>query len=149
MENGKIWRNKEVAEMFDITPRLLIDLTEKGLVYADDDKGGRGSIRGYSVDNLFDLALYKELNLLNLGYRKIKQLIENVRKHPLKRTGLLCFRAKKDSPNLWWDIIKKKHMRSDPHVIVSPKDNIFEDFGCATVVVDLRSVDRLVELKIK
>jgi DNA-binding transcriptional MerR regulator len=149
VKEQKIWRNKEVAEMFDITPRLLIDLTEKGLVSADIDKGGRGSIRGYSTDNLFDLALYQELNRLNLGYRNIKQLIENVRKHLLKRTGLLCFRAKKDSLNLWWDIITEKDMRSDPDVIVSPKDNIFEDFGCATVVVDLRSVGRLVELKIK
>jgi len=149
MGKQKMWRNKEVAEMFDITPRLLIDLTEKGLVSADIDKGGRGNIREYSIDNLFDLALYQELNRLNLGYRNIRQLIENVRKHPLKRTGLLCFRDMKGSQSFWWDLITVEEMRSDPDAVVSDKDNIFEEFGCATVVVDLRSVNKIVELKIK
>jgi DNA-binding transcriptional MerR regulator len=149
MGKRKIWRNKEVAEMFDITPRLLIDLTEKGLVCADIDEGGRGSTRGYSIDNLFDLGLYQELNRLNLGYRNIRQLIKNLRHHPKNRTGLLCFRDKPGSQNLWWDIITEEEMRSDPDTIVSVDDNIFEGFGCATVVVDLRSVNKLVESKIR
>ena len=148
MKTSKVWRNKQVAAMFDITPRLLIDLTEKGIVLADIDKGGRGSMRGYTQENLFDLALYQELNLLNLGYRHIRYLVEKVRNHPLKDTGLLVFRAKYDSPSLWWDIITEDEIRSKRDTVVSSADNISEHVGCSTVVVDLRSVRKVVKSKI-
>ena len=149
MVEQKIWRNRQVADMFGITPRLLIDLTEKGVVRADIDRGGRGSIRGYSADNLFDLSLYQELNLLNIGYRNIKQLIEKVTDQEKKHTGLLIFRAKRNSPLQWWNIMSENEMYSKRNLIVSNEDNIFEEVGCVTVIVDLRSVSKTLELKMK
>jgi DNA-binding transcriptional MerR regulator len=141
------WRNKQVAEKFGITPRLLIDLTEKGIVRADIDEGGRGKARLYSNENLFDLALYQELNSLNIGYRNIKQLIGYVATHEQKHTGLLAFRAKRNSATLWWNIMSEEEMLSKPNSIVSENDDIFETVGCATVIVDLRSISKMVELK--
>ena len=105
-------------------------------------------MRGYTQENLFDLALYQELNLLNLGYRHIRYLVEKVRNHPLKDSGVLVFRASQDSPPLWYEIITEDEIRSNPDTVVSAQDNIFQHVGCATVVVDLRSIRKLVESKI-
>ncbi len=149
MSGERAWRNKQVAEMFGITSRLLIDLTEKGVISADIDPGGRGNARWYSFENLFELVLYQELNALNLGYRHIKYLIEFVREHPRKYTGTLVYRARRDAPALWCDIKSDEEMLSKEDGIDSEDDNIFELFGCATVKLDLRLVRKIVELKIK
>ena len=148
-----MWKGKQVAEIFDITPRLLIDLTEKGIVNAEMDKGGRGSTRLYSVDNLFDVELYQELNRFKIPYRYIKHLIETVRNHPNKNNGILLFRIRPDTMTMFSDIRDREDLFRNPDFIVTDNDEYLKEFGATVLSVDLKylknKVDTLLKLSSK
>ena len=112
--------------MFDITPRLLIDLTEKGLVVADVDEGGKGKIRQYSEANLFYVALYKELAEMQVPYRNIKAIARSIKR---KRKGYLVFNSNKP--------------------IVVTKLTLPKYIKGASIVVDLTDLDKKVKQCVK
>lgn len=83
-----MYTNKDVAKMANITPRLLIDLTEKGIVKATIDKGGKGSTRRYSKKDLFFIALYKKLSRFNISYKIMREIVSYIDD---ERDGYLIF----------------------------------------------------------
>jgi DNA-binding transcriptional MerR regulator len=78
----KSYIKKELSEITGLNPRLIQFYTDEGLITPEVDKGaGRGKVRRYSVKNLLEFAIIKELNDYGLNISALKQIFVFVSNH--------------------------------------------------------------------
>ena len=67
--NAKLYINKEVSFIVDLTPRQVLSWTEKGLVDPERPARKAGERRGYNYNNLLEFGLAKYLlNIASLQF---------------------------------------------------------------------------------
>jgi hypothetical protein len=78
----KSYIKKEISEITGLAPRLVQFYTDEGLITPEVDKGaGRGKVRRYSIKNLFEFALIKELKDYGINIATLKSILGFIRKY--------------------------------------------------------------------
>jgi len=80
--------SKEIVKITGVSQRMLIHLTERGVINPYIDAKGAGSRRKYTYANLFDIKLYCELSNIGFQFYKIKEIIKDI-KHDLESGNMV------------------------------------------------------------
>ncbi len=83
MRPNRVYANREISKIMNISPRRIIGLTEKGIVSPLRESAGAGYKRLYDYESLMELSLYKRLLLLGQGIISIKKLLDELRSKEL------------------------------------------------------------------
>lgn len=76
IERERTFINNQVAQIVGLTPRQVIDWTQRGLVTPFIETSGAGVKREYNYLNLMEFALCKELDNMGLEFQEIKAILD-------------------------------------------------------------------------
>ena len=78
----KAYIKKDISKITGLAPRLIQFYTDEGLIIPEVGKGvGRGKVRRYSIKNLLEFAIIKELNDYGVNISALKQILGFVSKY--------------------------------------------------------------------
>ena len=85
----KSYQHKDIVRIFpNIPARSIISLCEKGLITPDyGDTTGNGVPRKYSLDNVIQIGIVREMMKWGMPCRSIKPLLDDKAKSELKANG--------------------------------------------------------------
>jgi DNA-binding transcriptional MerR regulator len=137
----------DIMRITDLKPRQVQYWTEEGMIEPDIDQGiGRGKVRQYSRDRLFEFLVAKKLADKGLTLRKIEfvlELIKGIASEPMQDLGsmLLIVYTK---PNGRFAAKIRHLIGNDPEACIFRINDLME-FG-DSILIDLK---RLADKAIK
>lgn len=87
----KVYLNKEVSELVELTGRQVLSWTEKGLIVPFKESPGVGRKRLYDRTNLLEFALSKILLEMGLGFRTTKRVVSDLRRKGVFKSWVINF----------------------------------------------------------
>lgn len=80
----KTYKRGELKEIVGIPPRRVLFYAENDLLTGIDTKVGRGVVRNYTKQNLFELMVIRELSDFGLELSKIKKIFRELEQTSLR-----------------------------------------------------------------